>query len=52
MVALDSASYGELQQPFFPCDHADLVGHNLDSPGLGERQFDHFAAIEALIGRL
>jgi triacylglycerol lipase len=52
LVALDSATYGKLQQPFFPCDHAELVGHNLDSPGLDGRQFDHFAAIEGLIAGL
>jgi hypothetical protein len=52
LVAQSSATYGELQQPFFPCDHADLVGHNLDHPGLGGRQFDHFLAIEGLIDSL
>jgi triacylglycerol lipase len=52
VVARDSARYGEFQQPFFACDHVDLVGHNLDPPGFSKFQFDHFAAIEALIGQL
>jgi triacylglycerol lipase len=52
VVALDSASYGEFQEPFFQCDHADLVGHNLDPPPFNLFQFDHFAAIEVLIGQL
>jgi triacylglycerol lipase len=52
VVALDSARYGEFQERFFECDHADLVGHNLDLPEFGDFQFDHFAAIEALIGQL
>jgi triacylglycerol lipase len=52
VVALDSARYGEFQERFLECDHADLVGHNLDPPEFGDFQFDHFAAIEALIGQL
>jgi triacylglycerol lipase len=52
VVAQDSARYGEFQQPFFACDHVDLVGHNLDPPGFSKFRFDHFAAIEALIGQL
>jgi triacylglycerol lipase len=52
VVAQASARYGEFQEPFFQCDHADLVGHNLDPPEFGGFQFDHFAAIEALIGKL
>ena len=52
LVALDSARYGEFQEPFWPCDHADMVGHNLDSLDLGNFQFDHFAAIDAIISRL
>jgi triacylglycerol lipase len=52
VVALDSARYGEFQEPFFQCDHVDLVGHNLDPPEFSDFQFDHFAAIEALIGQL
>jgi triacylglycerol lipase len=49
VVALDSARYGDFQQPFFPCDHVDLVGHNLDTDDLGKFRFDHFAAIDAMI---
>jgi triacylglycerol lipase len=49
VVALDSARYGDFQKPFFPCDHVDLVGHNLDTDDLGKFQLDHFAAIDAMI---
>jgi triacylglycerol lipase len=49
IVALNSARYGEFQKPFFPCDHVDLIGHNLDTDDLGKFQFDHFAAIDAMI---
>jgi triacylglycerol lipase len=52
LVALDSARYGEFQERFFECDHADLVGHNLDAPAGGELQFDHLTEIEALIDQL
>jgi triacylglycerol lipase len=52
LVTLKSASYGELQQPFFPCDHADLVGHNLDGPGFNGFQFDHLTEFERLIDGL
>jgi hypothetical protein len=51
-VALDSAKYGEFQQPFWPCDHADMVGHNLDTADLEVFPFDHFAAIDAIIDQL
>jgi triacylglycerol lipase len=50
VVALNSARYGEFLEPFFPCDHVDLVGHNLDPPGFS--QFNHLAAIDALIAQL
>jgi triacylglycerol lipase len=52
VVALDSAKYGEFQQPFWACDHVDMIGHNLDTVDLGVFQFDHFAAIDAIIGQL
>ena len=52
LVARDSAVYGELQQPFWPCDHADMVGHNLDTLDLGFFRFDHFTAIDAIISGL
>lgn len=52
VVALDSARYGEFQQPFWPCDHADMIGHNLDTEDLGGFRFDHFAAIDAIISAL
>jgi triacylglycerol lipase len=52
LVARDSAKYGEFQQPFWPCDHADMVGHNLDTADLGLFQFDHLAAFDAVISEL
>ncbi len=52
VVALDSARYGEFQQPFWACDHVDMVGHNLDFEKFSEFRFDHFAAFEALISQL
>jgi triacylglycerol lipase len=51
LVAPGSAQYGEVQKPFFACDHADLIGYNLDL-GIGGSRFDHLAAIEALIAGL
>ena len=52
VVALDSARYGEFQEPFWQCDHADMIGHNLDTGDLGGFRFDHFAAIDAIISQL
>jgi triacylglycerol lipase len=53
VVPLESAKYGELQQPFWQCDHADAIGHNLDDPlNLGQSQFDHLAAYDAIIASL
>jgi len=52
LVAKDSAKYGEFQQPFWPCDHLDMVGHNLDITDLGLFQFDHLAAFDAVISQL
>jgi triacylglycerol lipase len=52
VVAQDSASYGDFQQPFWPCDHADMIGHNLDTDDLGGFRFDHLAAIDAIIAAL
>jgi hypothetical protein len=52
LVAKDSAKYGEFQQPFWPCDHTDMVGHNLDTVVPGLFQFDHLAAFHAVISEL
>jgi len=52
VVALDSARYGEFQQPYWQCDHIDMIGHNLDTADLGDFQFDHFAAFDAIIREL
>jgi triacylglycerol lipase len=52
VVALESAKYGDFQQPSWQCDHLDMVGHNLDIVHLGGFNFDHFAAIDAIISSL
>jgi triacylglycerol lipase len=52
VVALESARYGEFQEPFWHCDHVDMTGHNLDGANLGGFQFDHLAAFDAIISRL
>jgi triacylglycerol lipase len=52
LVALDSARYGEFQEPPWQGDHIDICGHNLDTADLGGFQFDHFAAYDAVIRAL
>jgi triacylglycerol lipase len=52
VVALDSARYGEFQEPFWQCDHADMIGHNLDTDDVGESRFDHLTTIDAIINQL
>jgi triacylglycerol lipase len=52
VVALESAKYGDFQQPFWEADHLDIVGHNLDNLDLGSSKFDHFAAIDRIISTL
>jgi triacylglycerol lipase len=52
LVPLGSARYGEFQGPSWPCDHLDMVGHNVDTLDLGAFQFDHLAAIDAIIASL
>jgi triacylglycerol lipase len=51
LVALDSARYGELREPFWPCDHADMVGHNLNvvDPLF---EFHHLPAFDNIINGL
>ncbi len=51
LVAQDSAQYGEVIEPFWRGDNFDMVGHNLDTADLA-LQFDHLAALEAIINRL
>jgi triacylglycerol lipase len=51
LVAQQSAQYGEVIEPFWPCDHLDMIGHNLDTADL-IFQFDHLAAFEAIINGL
>jgi len=52
VVALDSARYGEFQQPFWECDHVDMLGYNLDTAGVGPPIFPHLAKIDAIIATL
>jgi triacylglycerol lipase len=53
LVTLKSAQYGDVQQPFWQCDHADAVGYNLDQPLiLPPPAFDHLAAYAAIISQL
>lgn len=52
VVALDSARYGEFQQPFWQCDHVDMLGYNLDTAGIGPPIFPHLARIDAIIAQL
>jgi triacylglycerol lipase len=51
LVSQESAKYGEVIEPFWGCDHFDMVGHNLDTADLALK-FDHLAAFEAIINRL
>jgi hypothetical protein len=52
VVALDSARYGDFQQPHWECDHADMLGYNLDTAGIGPPIFPHLARIDAIIAQL
>ena len=52
IVTQASATYGALQEPSWPCDHADMIGHNLDTADLGGFQFDHFNAYDQIINNL
>jgi triacylglycerol lipase len=50
LVTLDSAQYGDFQKAFWECDHADMVGYNLDPVSLF--RFNHLAAYDAIISQL
>jgi len=52
VVSRSSAEYGDFQQPFWQCDHVDMIGYNLDVVHLGGFSFDHFAAIDRIISTL
>jgi triacylglycerol lipase len=52
LVAEDSAKYGDFQKTTLNCDHADIVGYNLDTAGLGPPVFGHLAQIDAIIAQL
>ncbi len=52
VVTQESATYGTFRKPTWPCDHLDMVGHNLDTFDLGGFQFDHFSAYDAIINGL
>jgi triacylglycerol lipase len=51
LVAVDSAKYGEFKE-IWPCDHADVVGHNLDSLDQVTSPAAHLARYDALIAEL
>ncbi len=50
VVTLDSARYGEFQTPPWPCDHVDMIGHNLDP--LFPPVVPHLAKFDAIIAQL
>jgi len=52
VVALGSAKYGDFQPSFWPCDHVDMIGHNLDTADIGGFRFDHFSAFDAILTEL
>jgi triacylglycerol lipase len=52
VVAEASAKYGDFQQPFWECDHVDLLGYNLDTAGIGPPIFPHLAKIDAIVAQL
>ena len=52
VVTKESATYGAFQEPTWPCDHADMIGHNLDTFDLGGFKFDHIQAYDAIINGL
>ena len=52
VVALNSAQYGEFQQPSWRCDHVDMIGHNLDPLNPMGFNFDHLAAFDTIIDSL
>ena len=51
VVTRASARFGEPQEPFWDCDHLEMVGHNLDTADLIHR-FDHFRHFDAIIDQL
>ena len=51
VVTRESARFGELQEPFWDCDHLEMVGHNLDTADLIHR-FDHFRHFDAIVDQL
>jgi triacylglycerol lipase len=51
MVARESARYGEFDEQGWPCDHADIIGYDLDL-GLTGFHFDHLARFDEIIARL
>ena len=52
VVALNSARFGEFQAPPWPCDHLQMVGHDLDNLDLGPPSFDHLHEIDQIIQTL
>jgi triacylglycerol lipase len=50
-VTVQSSKYGEFKETW-PCDHLDMVGHDLDDLPLGSGSFDHIAKFKEIIGML
>jgi triacylglycerol lipase len=49
VVSFTSASRGQQPAGTWPCDHADLIGHDLDQPLLDSTRTDHLVRYEALV---
>jgi triacylglycerol lipase len=50
-VTVESAKYGEFQDTW-PCDHLDMVGHDLDKPGFAQGEFNHLVEFDKIITKL
>jgi triacylglycerol lipase len=50
LVTAKSATYGDVQETL-ECDHADMIGHNLNGP-LDPFQFAHFDLFDRIIAQL
>jgi triacylglycerol lipase len=51
VVTLSSAQYGKFQQPSWECDHAEMVGHDLDTEAADPR-FKHLVEFEKIVAKL
>jgi triacylglycerol lipase len=50
-VAVKSAEYGTFKGTW-PCDHLDMVGHDLDKPGFAQGDFNHLAEFAKIMDLL